>query len=693
MTAKTSIDGWSLHRILGSGGFGIVELWAHANGTKLAIKRCKWDVTQLTETQRNRWINEVHIMKRLKHQNIIKGLELPFKYPDDKLELPVLCMEFCKKGDLRKVLNKAENCCGVSEKEAISVMKDISSAVEYLHANSITHRDLKPENIVLQYTQNTIEYKLIDLGYAKELGEASISASIVGTLNYVAPELLWKQKYSCSVDYWSLGILFYELVTGSRPFLPRMQHTMTWMQHIKNKGYDVIRASESEGTIIFGTDIAYPTNLSRCLRDKLAGWFRVVLQWDPKKRGKQCDENGVEQTVVFQLLHNILSKEIIHVFCVLTYQIYSYEVVPTTSIADLQAMIEKDTTIPVNQQTLTDYFGKIFIDNKQPLLPQVKDPVLFVFKHGSTLVDSIPTPNIPPKIQKMIELSRTQLDIETVKDYYKVATFFIKQEIYLFQLYIFAITIEVDLLMKRRNTFNQNITNTTENINTLLHKLSVIRTEQKKNLNEERMKALETNFVKVTKLVKATEQIKLKFDLFIEESNELQKTAQSIDCIKNLSHLYDKAVKILESCDNENPHKSAKPTDMVKLIFNFLQVLDTQFHNNNIPEILKQTTKLETDLLILERIFDSVLAMTTVYHEEIQNIIQFTFDYKSEMPNTNMCSSEPIEGIHMQAMKSLSNNTTANYDLINDSLVIRYTFDNLLLEIQKKYMKMIGSET
>jgi len=141
-------------------------------------------------------------------------------------------------------------------------MSEILSAVEYLHSYNITHRDLKPENIVLQDEQNVvrykrkkviyiallayvriycidsikllyvhilqISYKLIDLGYAKELGEASTSASLVGTLNYVAPELLWKKTYSCSVDYWSLGILFYELVTGTRPFLPTMQHTMEW---------------------------------------------------------------------------------------------------------------------------------------------------------------------------------------------------------------------------------------------------------------------------------------------------------------------------------------------------------------------------------------------------------------------------------------------------------------------------------
>lgn len=73
-----------------------------------------------------------------------------------------------------------------------------------------------------------VVYKLIDLGFAKELGDGSVSASIVGTLNYLAPELLWKETYSCSVDYWSLGILFYEIITGIRPFLPNMQLSKTW---------------------------------------------------------------------------------------------------------------------------------------------------------------------------------------------------------------------------------------------------------------------------------------------------------------------------------------------------------------------------------------------------------------------------------------------------------------------------------
>lgn len=72
-------------------------------------------------------------------------------------------------------------------------------------------------------------YKLIDLGYAKELGSATASASLVGTFSYVAPELFWKGKYTCSVDYWSLGIVFFEILTGYKPFAPYRDNLADWL--------------------------------------------------------------------------------------------------------------------------------------------------------------------------------------------------------------------------------------------------------------------------------------------------------------------------------------------------------------------------------------------------------------------------------------------------------------------------------
>ncbi|XP_043511347.1 inhibitor of nuclear factor kappa-B kinase subunit alpha-like isoform X1 [Frieseomelitta varia] len=702
MTAiPVHIEGWSLNKILGSGGFGIVELWTHESGKKIAIKICKRDVKQLKETQRKRWIHEVQIMKRLKHPNIVKGLDLPFKHPDDKVDLPLLCMEFCSKGDLRKILKKTENCCGVSEKEAINVMKNISSAVEYLHSNNITHRDLKPENIVLQDEYNIISYKLIDLGYAKELGEDSTSGSLVGTLNYIAPELLWKLTYSCSVDYWSLGILFYELITGTRPFLPKMQHTMSWMQHIKNKKYDDICAFKSKGKIVFAQDIVGPTNLSNNLRNKLVQWFKVVLQWDPKKRGKQ-HESGVTKLVVFELLHSILSKQIVYVFAASMYKTNAYEVDSTTKITDLQSMIEKDTNIPLNQQTLTDYFGKVLIENQIPLLSQIQDSVLFVFKNESPLKENIPMPVIPIEIQKMVKLPKNQLDFETLQDYYKVSIFFVNQEINLFRLFFFALTIKVDLVITRLDTFNKDIINTLININKFLNEVSTVCNKWKEEyIDKEKLTALEINYKKVTKLVKAADQIKLKFDLLIQESSKLNDAVKSIDYIKDMFQIYNKITEIYELHKDEYSHKDIRPTEVAKLIFEFLKIQGEQFCN--IFGIIKQVAKLESKLRTLEMIFNSVIALKTVYCEDFQNITQRSLDNISnekclKNETTNILSNIEVsnefnsnQSLNMSNIKHQEMMDVQN-DVIYDNLIIRYTLDNLLMEMQNRYMDLLSLE-
>lgn len=65
--------------------------------------------------------------------------------------LPLLCMEYCSGGDLRKLLKRPENVCGLREKEVRTILEHVSKAVAYLHEKSIIHRDLKPENILIYY--------------------------------------------------------------------------------------------------------------------------------------------------------------------------------------------------------------------------------------------------------------------------------------------------------------------------------------------------------------------------------------------------------------------------------------------------------------------------------------------------------------------------------------------------------------
>lgn len=173
-------------------------------------------------------MKEIELIENSQNANIVSFKKLP-KILENELSkynhsnLPLLPMEYCSEGNLRTVLLKPENYCGLKEISVKNILSDIMNAISYLHVLNITHRDIKPENIVLQKCNDRKEkiiYKLIDLGYAKEIG--SIGASIVGTLPYLAPEILYNKPYNQSVDFWSFGIMTFEIICGEHPFLPQL---------------------------------------------------------------------------------------------------------------------------------------------------------------------------------------------------------------------------------------------------------------------------------------------------------------------------------------------------------------------------------------------------------------------------------------------------------------------------------------
>mmetsp|Transcript_9554 Transcript_9554/g.25064 ORF Transcript_9554/g.25064 Transcript_9554/m.25064 type:complete len:308 (+) Transcript_9554:2-925(+) len=128
-------------------------------------------------------------------------------------------MELVPGGDLFDVISKNS---AFSEDVARDVMKSVLDALAYLHSHHIVHRDLKPENILCQSSQPPYRIKISDFGTAKfitpEMTERSLLATDVGTIFYMAPEMLMNKAQTTAVDLWACGVLLFAMLAGVMPF-------------------------------------------------------------------------------------------------------------------------------------------------------------------------------------------------------------------------------------------------------------------------------------------------------------------------------------------------------------------------------------------------------------------------------------------------------------------------------------------
>lgn len=124
-------------------------------------------------------------------------------------------MEFVKGGELYKIYQSKKR---FNEKVVRFYAAQLVLAIGYLHSKGIVHRDLKLENILV--AENGY-IKIIDYGLAKILKNNEEATSFCGTPEYLAPEMLTKESYDKSVDWWAVGILMYEMLIGVTPFFNR----------------------------------------------------------------------------------------------------------------------------------------------------------------------------------------------------------------------------------------------------------------------------------------------------------------------------------------------------------------------------------------------------------------------------------------------------------------------------------------
>uniref|UniRef100_A0A1A9WUS9 cGMP-dependent protein kinase n=1 Tax=Glossina brevipalpis TaxID=37001 RepID=A0A1A9WUS9_9MUSC len=193
---------------LGVGGFGRVELVQILcdNSRSFALKQMK--KAQIVETRQQQHImSEKEIMGEANCQFIVKL----FKTFKDKKYLYML-MESCLGGELWTILRDKGN---FDDSTTRFYTACVVEAFDYLHSRNIIYRDLKPENLLLD---DKGYVKLVDFGFAKKLQSGRKTWTFCGTPEYVAPEVILNRGHDISADYWSLGVLMFELLTGTPPF-------------------------------------------------------------------------------------------------------------------------------------------------------------------------------------------------------------------------------------------------------------------------------------------------------------------------------------------------------------------------------------------------------------------------------------------------------------------------------------------
>ncbi|KAK3720306.1 hypothetical protein QZH41_020387 [Actinostola sp. cb2023] len=205
--ANVRLEDLTLIKTLGVGGFGRVELVQLAGDKRtFALKTLKKH--HIVETrQQDHIMSEKKIMME-SNSGFIVRLHKTFK---DHKYLYML-LEACLGGELWTILRDKGSFDDSTTRFYVGC---VIEAFQYLHAKGIVYRDLKPENLLLDSKGYC---KLVDFGFAKKIGFGRKTWTFCGTPEYVAPEIILNKGHDLSADYWSLGILMYELLTGSPPF-------------------------------------------------------------------------------------------------------------------------------------------------------------------------------------------------------------------------------------------------------------------------------------------------------------------------------------------------------------------------------------------------------------------------------------------------------------------------------------------
>jgi serine/threonine protein kinase len=206
-----------LRRVLGEGGTSIVFEAFHT--------RLKVPVAVKLLSVRGALAGHAgeRLLREAELYALLDDPRIPRVYDVDELSngTPYVVMEFVPGGSLELLLARG----GLSPRRAVMIAKEVLAALAYVHSRGVLHRDVKPANVILNESDGKCQVRLVDFGIAKVFldapstgGPLTQQGTLVGTPHYMAPERLLGNDADETADIYSVGVMLYEMLTGSVPF-------------------------------------------------------------------------------------------------------------------------------------------------------------------------------------------------------------------------------------------------------------------------------------------------------------------------------------------------------------------------------------------------------------------------------------------------------------------------------------------
>lgn len=242
-----------LLRAVGKGAFGKVRVVQH--------KQTK-DLYALKYINKAKCIKMRAVSNIIQERRLLEEIDSPFvcnlRYAFQDDENMFMVLDLMLGGDLRFHLDRTGN---MSEEVVRFYVAELALGLDYLHRLQIVHRDLKPDNVLLDEKGHA---HLTDFNIAVHFSPRRPLTSIAGSMAYMAPEVLTKRGYLSSVDWWSLGVVAYELLFGRRPFRGKTNSALTHS--------------------ILNDRCTFPENVETIVSRETVGCIKSLLERDPRKR-------------------------------------------------------------------------------------------------------------------------------------------------------------------------------------------------------------------------------------------------------------------------------------------------------------------------------------------------------------------------------------------------------------------------